>query len=121
MRKPVVRSREGREWLDSNNLLSRRNGPAVELRGGGKEWWIRGVHCRDQGPSIEWAFDGVMQLEWWFLGQLRMVAMPHDRSSSIFLVQTFDRFGGNPELEKVSDITPYLEETRFILTRIPPI
>ena len=48
---------------DSNKMLHREDGPAVEHPDGRKEWWIHGIPHRVDGPAIEHA-DGV---KGWFI------------------------------------------------------
>lgn len=39
-------------YFDSEGLLHRQDGPAVEWLGGTKEWYIHGKLHRDDGPAI---------------------------------------------------------------------
>jgi hypothetical protein len=36
-------------------ILHREDGPAIELAGGGKAWYINGKHHREDGPAVELA------------------------------------------------------------------
>ena len=55
-------------------ILHREDGPAIELAGGGKAWYINGKRHRKDGPAIEdadghkeWYVDGVKHDEREFL------------------------------------------------------
>jgi hypothetical protein len=37
-----------------NGLRHREDGPAVELIGGYKAWYINGLRHREDGPAVEW-------------------------------------------------------------------
>ena len=55
MRKPCKTFAGNRHWLDSQNKLVRRRGPAVEHRDGYKAWHDRdGELHRDGAPAIEY-------------------------------------------------------------------
>jgi hypothetical protein len=59
MTAPVPRQRQ---WhVNSNGLLHRTDGPAVENPDGKREWWVDGKRHRIDGPAIEQA-DG--QTRW---------------------------------------------------------
>jgi hypothetical protein len=55
-------------------ILHREDGPAVELAGGHKEWYVNGKRHREDGPAVEyadghkaWFIDGVSLSEQEFL------------------------------------------------------
>jgi hypothetical protein len=50
-------------WYNSEGLLHREQGPAVERDDGYREWYLNGLLHREDGPAIEWN-DGTRM---WFL------------------------------------------------------
>jgi len=42
------------EWYNLYGQLHREDGPALEYKDGGKEWWIHGIRHRENGPAIEY-------------------------------------------------------------------
>jgi len=54
MRQGLMSDEDGSKWWFLNNLLHRKDGPAVECAGGNKEWWINGMLHREDGPAIEY-------------------------------------------------------------------
>jgi hypothetical protein len=57
-------------YYDENNLLSRTDGPAVELKNGSASYWLHGIRHRIDGPAIhlcdgykEWYVNGIKLTE----------------------------------------------------------
>lgn len=50
-----------------NGYLHRNDGPAIELIGGGKEWYIKSKRHREDGPAIEHS-SGAKE---WYINDLR--------------------------------------------------
>ena len=56
MPEPVRKKYRDRiEWHNAEGLPHRLDGPAVEWKGGSKEWYKDGVRHRLDGPAAEWA------------------------------------------------------------------
>jgi len=57
-------------WYFKGYLVHREDGPAIEWRGGNKEWFLEGKHHQENGPAIEysngdkyWYLNGIQYLE----------------------------------------------------------
>ena len=61
------------EWRNSESLLHRLDGPAIEYSDGAKAWWVNGQLHRVDGPAIEYN-NGTK--EWYVNGQLHRVDGP---------------------------------------------
>ena len=55
-----------RRYYNTNGLLHRTDGPAVEYADGDKSWYQNGQLHRIDGPAVEWA-DGIK--EWYINGE----------------------------------------------------
>jgi hypothetical protein len=67
MKSKLVIDKQGTKvWELPNGLRHRQDGPAVELIGGYKAWYINGLRHRKDGPAIEWE-DGDKH---WFLDNI---------------------------------------------------
>lgn len=70
----VVRWREGIvHWFDGKYHRNPKDGPAIELANGTKEWWFKSKLHRKDGPAVEYA-NG--DKEWWFEGKLHRTNGP---------------------------------------------
>jgi len=56
-----------RRWYNRQDLLHRKDGPAVEYANGTCEWWVNGMLHRADGPAVESANGTRM----WYLNDLR--------------------------------------------------
>jgi len=52
MKNGIVTDEYG-DYYYENDLLHRLDGPAVEYKDGGKEYWVKGKKHRINGPAIE--------------------------------------------------------------------
>lgn len=43
-----------RFWFNKEGELHRKDGPAIEMSDGSKEWYVNGERHRIDGPSVEW-------------------------------------------------------------------
>jgi hypothetical protein len=66
---PTIASEETKFWW-SNNLLHRKDGPAIERADGDRLWYLNGKLHREVGPAIvyangeeSWYLDGVSYTE----------------------------------------------------------
>jgi hypothetical protein len=55
--------RDRTEWRNPQGDLHREDGPAIEYKGGSKEWWVDGKRHREDGPAVEYAYGSKA----WFL------------------------------------------------------
>ncbi len=55
----------GNKYWYKNDLLHRKDGPAIEYADGEKYWWINGKLHREDGPAIE-GLESPNMSEWWF-------------------------------------------------------
>ena len=62
MGNPETVENSNKFWRDSDGVLHRTDGPAIEWTDGTKDWWHHGLIHRTDGPAIESA-DGTT--EWW--------------------------------------------------------
>jgi hypothetical protein len=67
MKYKLIINKDGDKFYKLHNgLRHRQDGPAVELIGGYKAWYINGLRHRKDGPAIEWE-DGDKH---WFLDNI---------------------------------------------------
>ena len=60
-------------WVNSNGVLHRVDGPAVEWTDGSKEWYLYGKRHRVDGPAVAWK-NGIK--EWFVNGKYHRVDGP---------------------------------------------
>jgi len=53
-----------------NNILHRKDGPAIEYADGYKEWYVNGLLHREDGPAVEFAGEyAIKYTSWWYQGK----------------------------------------------------
>lgn len=70
---PGTATSESKIWSNSDGLLHRLDGPAIERADGRKEWWINGKRHRVDGPAVH---NPSGLKSWWVNGQLHRTDGP---------------------------------------------
>jgi hypothetical protein len=60
---PAIEYADGSKWWYVDGKRHRGDGPACEYADGSKEWYVDGKRHRVDGPAVEWA-DGS---KWWYV------------------------------------------------------
>ena len=66
MNNPEIDGDGNKFWRNSQGLLHREDGPAVEWHDGNKSWFINGQYHREDGPAHTWNNGGQ---SWWINGK----------------------------------------------------